>query len=40
MLDDVGLKRFMRMFAHRVRESDRPVSADELRGFLQQAARR
>lgn len=39
MLDDVGLRRFLQMFAARVRESAKPVSADELRTFLQQAAR-
>jgi hypothetical protein len=27
------------MFASRVRQSENPLSADELRGFLQQAAR-
>lgn len=39
MLDDVGLRRFLRLFAHRVRTSGSPVTADELREFLQQAAR-
>ncbi len=39
MLDDVGLRRFLEMFASRVRQSENRVSADELRGFLQQAAR-
>ncbi|TME04113.1 MAG: hypothetical protein E6I61_14135 [Chloroflexi bacterium] len=39
MLDDVGLRRFMLLFAARVRDADGPVSAEELRTFLQQAAR-
>ena len=39
MLDDVGLRRFLQMFAARVRASASPVSADELRGFLERAAR-
>ena len=39
MLDDVGLRRFLQLFAARVRESDTPISADELREFLQRAAR-
>jgi hypothetical protein len=38
MLDDVGLRRFLQMFADRVRRSAEPVRADELRSFLQQAA--
>lgn len=38
MLDDVGLRRFLRLFAARVRRSSAPVRADELRSFLQQAA--
>jgi len=38
MLDDVGLRRFLRLFATRVRASSSPVRADELRSFLQQAA--
>ena len=38
MLDDVGLRRFLQMFAARVRSSEAPVRADELRGFLQRAA--
>ena len=38
MLDDVGLRRFLQLFAARVRGSDAPIKADELRGFLQQAA--
>jgi hypothetical protein len=39
MLDDVGLRRFLQLFAARVRASDSPISAIELRKFLQQAAR-
>jgi hypothetical protein len=39
MLDDVGLRRFLRLLAARVRASDRPVRADELRTFLQESAR-
>ncbi|HSS60795.1 MAG TPA: hypothetical protein VLK30_05005 [Candidatus Limnocylindrales bacterium] len=39
MLDDVGLRRFLQLFAARIRASDAPVRADELRTFLQQAAR-
>ncbi|HEY3084917.1 MAG TPA: hypothetical protein VGK28_05605 [Candidatus Dormibacteraeota bacterium] len=38
MLDDVGLRRFLELFATRVRTSDAPVSAGELREFLQHAA--
>ena len=39
MLDDIGLRRFLELFAARVRASDAPVKADELRKYLQQAAR-
>lgn len=39
MLDDEGLRRFLSLFADRVRVSDEPVSADELREFLQRSAR-
>ena len=39
MLDDIGLRRFLQLFAARVRASDAPIRADELRKFLQQAAR-
>jgi len=39
MLDDVGLRRFLQLFAARVRVSDAPIKADELRQFVQQAAR-
>jgi hypothetical protein len=38
MLDDVGLRRFLELFAARVRSSNDPIKADELRRFLQQAA--
>ena len=39
MLDDVGLRRFLHLFAARVRASKSPVRADELRTFLQESAR-
>ncbi len=39
MLDDVGLRRFLQLFAARVRTSQSPVRADELRTFLQESAR-
>jgi hypothetical protein len=39
MLDDVGLRYFLQLFAARVRASDAPIKADELRQFLQRAAR-
>jgi hypothetical protein len=39
MLDDVGLRDFLQLFAARVRASDAPIRADELRAFLQRAAR-
>ena len=39
MLDDVGLRRFLQLFAARVRASPALITADELRRFLQQAAR-
>ena len=39
MLDDVGLRRFLQLFAARVRASDAPITAGELRRYLQQAAR-
>ena len=38
MLDDVGLQRFLQLFAARLRASDEPVRADELRSFLRRAA--
>lgn len=39
MLDDVGLRRFLRMFAQRVRRDRTPIRADELRKLLQRVAR-
>jgi hypothetical protein len=39
MLDDIGLRHFLHLFAARVRASDAPIRADELRRYLQQAAR-
>ena len=39
MLDDIGLRHFLQLFAARVRASDAPIRADELRQFLQRAAR-
>ena len=39
MLDDVGLRRFLQLFAARVRASDALIRSEELRKFLQQAAR-
>jgi hypothetical protein len=38
MLDDAGLRRFLRLFAERIRASRAPVKADELREILQRAA--
>lgn len=38
-LDDEGLRRFLQLFAARVRASDAPIRAGELRNFLQRAAR-
>ena len=38
MLDDVGLRRFLKLFAERIRASRAPIKADELRRILQQAA--
>ena len=38
MLDDAGLRRFLQLFAARIRASGAPVRADELRRFLEQAA--
>lgn len=38
MLDDIGLRRFLQLFAARVRGSSAPVRAAELRRLLQQAA--
>jgi len=39
MLDDEGLRRFLELFAARVRASDAPITAGELRRFLQRASR-
>ena len=39
MLDDTGLRTFLALFAERVRESNLPVRADELKTFLERAAR-
>jgi hypothetical protein len=39
MLDDEGLRRFLQLFAARVRASDVPVTAGELRRFLHRADR-
>ena len=38
MLDDAGLRNFLELFAERVRGSDSPVTAEELRRYLQQSA--
>ena len=38
MLDDDGLRVFLRLFAGRVRASGAPVRSDELRTFLHRAA--
>jgi hypothetical protein len=38
LLDDDGLRRFLDMFASRVRASAAPVRYEELRGFLRAAA--
>jgi hypothetical protein len=38
-LDDEGLRLFLQLFAARVRASDAPVTAGELRKFLQRAGR-
>jgi hypothetical protein len=39
MLDDVGLARFLKLLAARVRESPAPIKSEELRAYLQRAAR-
>jgi hypothetical protein len=39
MLDDDALRQFLQLFAARVRASDAPVRAVELRKLLQRAAR-
>jgi hypothetical protein len=38
-LDDEGLRRFLRLFAARVRESSAPVRGDELKDLLRVAGR-
>ncbi|GAC1641576.1 MAG: hypothetical protein PVS2B1_00820 [Candidatus Dormibacteraceae bacterium] len=38
-LDDVGLRRFLELFAERIRASGAPVRHEELRGFLRLASR-
>jgi hypothetical protein len=37
LLDDAGLRRFLELFAARVRASDAPVKYEELHGFLRVA---
>ena len=39
LLDDAGLRRFLELFAARVRASAMPVRYEELRGFLRVAGR-
>ena len=39
MLDDAGLRRFLELFAARIRASRTPVRYEELRGFLRVAGR-
>ena len=39
LLDDAGLRRFLELFAARIRASGAPVRYEELRGFLRAAAR-
>ena len=39
LLDDDGLRRFLEMFASRIRASAAPVKYEELRGYLRVAAR-
>ncbi len=38
-LDDAGLRRFLELFARRIRASGAPVRYEELRGFLRVAGR-
>jgi hypothetical protein len=38
LLDDVGLRRFLELFAARIRASSAPVTYEELHGFLRLAA--
>jgi hypothetical protein len=37
-LDDAALRRFLHMFATRIRASPTPLTADELQAFLRRAA--
>ena len=39
LLDDAGLRRFLELFAARIRASGTPVRYEELRGFLRVAGR-
>ena len=39
LLDDAGLRRFLELFAARIRASGAPVRYEELRSFLQVAGR-
>jgi hypothetical protein len=39
LLDDAGLRRFLELFAARIRASATPVRYEELRGFLRAAGR-
>jgi hypothetical protein len=39
LLDDVGLRRFLELFAARIRASSAPVRYEELHGFLRLAGR-
>jgi hypothetical protein len=39
LLDDVGLRRFLELFAGRIRASSAPVTYEELHGFLRLAVR-
>jgi hypothetical protein len=39
LLDDVGLRRFLELFAARIRASSAAVTYEELHGFLRLAAR-
>jgi len=38
-LDDDGLRRFLELFAKRIRASGAPIKYEELRGFLRVAGR-
>ena len=39
LLDDDGLRRFLELFAARIRASGAPVTYEELKGFLRVAGR-